>query len=306
MENRNKILVVSPSANIIDDEGSVLMKKAENFLKINNYVVTYSQGYDKKNRYTSGTPKRKSQDIMSGFLDKDIDAIISSQGGDNSNDLLELLDYNKISKCAKPFFGLSDVTVLLNVIAVKSKITTYHGIDFLWGLGKNATEYTDKLLNGLLGEGKLEIVKNPNVPKWEIIKEGKGEGIFLGGCLPSFCLLIGTRFDPIEMLNSPFILILEDIGQSKSEINSMLTQLKQHEKFSLCRGVVFGSFYFCEQKPKENDLPIEEIAKEVFRDKNIPIARIQEIGHCVENIIIPIGSKGKLECENDIVSLQFC
>jgi muramoyltetrapeptide carboxypeptidase len=107
------------------------------------------------------------------------------------------------------------------------------------------------------------------------------------------------------MLNSPYILILEDIGESKSIIKSKLTQIKQHKRFDLCRGIILGSFPFCEQKPKENDVSIEELAKEIFSDSKIPIARIEEIGHCVENILIPIGAKGKIECDSGDVSLNF-
>jgi muramoyltetrapeptide carboxypeptidase LdcA involved in peptidoglycan recycling len=301
-----KIRIVSPSANVIDEQdGEVLIKKAEELLNRNVIKFDYSKNCRSKKSFLSGTKEERAKDIIDSFLDKNIHAIIASQGGDNSNDLLELLDYDLISKNKKPFFGLSDVTVLLNVIALKSKIKTYHGLDFLWGLGKNATEYTEKIINSFLKNGKLKIIKNPNTPEWQVINKGTGEGILLGGCLPSFCLLFGTKYDPLEILNSPFILILEDIGESKSKIKSQLVQIRQQKKFSLCKGIILGSFSFCEQKPKENDISIEELAIEVFKDSSLPIARIPEIGHCVENIIIPIGAKGKIECVDKKVDLRF-
>lgn len=304
-ENKKKIIIVSPSANVVDEiEGKELIDKAEKILENSFFEFEYSNHFRGKNRFLSGTPEERAKDIMNAFMNKNVDTIISSQGGDNSNDLLDLLDYEIIAKNEKPFLGLSDITVLLNVIAIKSNIVTYHGLDFLWGLGKNATEYTIKILNSFLNNGKSKIIKNPNTPSWRVMNGGAGEGTFLGGCLPSFCLLLGTKYDPLDLLNSSYILILEDIGESKSMIKSRLVQIKQHKKFNLCQGIIFGSFAFCEQKPKENDISIEELVKEIFSDVNIPIARIEEIGHCVENIIMPIGGKGKLEC-NQEVKLNF-
>lgn len=301
-ENKKKIKILSPSANVVDEqEGDELIRKAQKILSNNFLQVEYSKNFKGKNTFLSGTAEERARDLMDAFLDEKVGAIISSQGGDNSNDLLDLLNYEIIAKNRKPFFGLSDITVLLNVIALKSKMTTYHGLDFLWGLGKNATEYTEKILNFLLKDGKLNIFKNPNTPEWKVINPGYGEGTFLGGCLASFCLLLGTKYDPLELVNSPYLLILEDIGESKSIIKSKLTQIKQHKKFHLCKGIILGSFAFCEQKPKENEVHIEELAREVYGNSDIPIARIEEIGHCVENIIIPIGGKGRLECKKNVM-----
>ncbi len=301
-----KIRIVSPSANIVDEgEAKELIEKAERILINNSIKFDYSGHSKGKNGFLSGNSEERAKDIMDAFKDKEVSAIISSQGGDNSNDLLNLLDYETIRRNEKPFFGVSDITVLLNIIALKSKIITYHGLDFLWGLGKNATKYTEDILNSFFKEGKTKVIKNPKTPEWKSIQVGSGEGIILGGCLASFCLLLGTKNDPLEMLDSSYLLILEDIGEGKSIIKSKLTQIKQHKKFGLCKGIILGSFAFCEQKPKENDVSIEEIASEVFRDSNIPIVRIEEIGHCVENIIIPIGGKGRLSCDEKKVTFEF-
>lgn len=290
--NKLNWAVVSPSANNIDEKDKEkLIEKAEKFLKENSIKPIYGRLFNSKKSYLSGTEKDRAHELMQAFLNPEIDSIISSQGGDNSNDLLPYINYKLIKLNNKPFFGLSDITVLLNVIAIKSKIITYHGIDFLWGLGKNSKEYTQKILTSITKEKKIKLLKNPHTPKWKIIKKGRGKGVMLGGCLPSFCLLLGTKYDPIIELNKEFILFLEDIGQSKSEIQSLLTQIKLHKKFELCKGIILGSFFFCEQKPSENDDSIESIAKRVFKNNKIPIIRIEEIGHCVENMIIPVGAK---------------
>lgn len=301
-EDNINVRIISPSANIVD-EPQELIVRAEEILQKNKIQFEYSKHCRGKKYFLSGTTEERVSDLMDAFKDKNVDAIISTQGGDNSNDVLDLLDYDLIKNNSKPFFGLSDITVLLNVIALKSGIKTYHGLDFLWGIGKNFTSYTENLLNDILKKNKVKIVKNPNTPKWESVFYGEGEGILLGGCLPSFCLLLGTKYDPLELIKEPYILILEDIGENKSTIKSKLTQLRQHKKFSLCKGIILGNFAFCEQKPEENNISIEDLVKEVFIDSKIPIAKITEIGHCVENIILPIGGIGKINCSEKGVEL---
>ncbi len=301
-----QIKIISPSANILDEqEKDSLAKRAEDLLKKEGYEVAYSENYDKKIGYLSAESSQRANDLMQAFQDKKTNAILASQGGDNSNDLLDLLDFDLIRKNNKPFFGLSDVTVLLNVIAAKSKIPTFHGLDFIWGLGKNATGYTLELLNSILKQNKVIFKKNPNTQEWSPLIYGEGQGILLGGCLPSFSLLLGTKYDPIQLFNEPFILVLESIGQSKSEIHSQLVHLRHHNSFNLCKGIILGNFAFCKQEPSQNDLPVEEIAKKVFENLDIPLVSICEIGHCVENMIIPIGQKAKLISEKHKVSFTL-
>jgi muramoyltetrapeptide carboxypeptidase len=304
--NKKVIRVISPSANIFDEaQNQELIDRAEKLLIDNGFSVEYSDNFRGKQAFLSGNAKLRSKDLMAAFKDKKVDIIISSQGGDNSNDLLDYLDFEMIAKNEKLFFGLSDITVLLNVIALKADINTYHGLDYIWGIGKNASDYTIGMLKFLANTGKVVIKKNPYVDLWKVIQEGTGKGLLLGGCLPSFCLLLGTKYDPLVMANREYLLILESIGQTKSEIKSMLTQIRQHKSISGCRGIIIGNFAFCEQKPKENDIPIESLVKEVYGEFAFPIVRIMEIGHCVENLLLPIGGLVELNAKSNKVFLSL-
>lgn len=304
MRNNKNILIVTLSANVVDEENyQELVEGSKQKLEEFGYNVSFSQNFSKKYFYVSSSIKERVKDLEDGFCDDNVNLILTSQGGNNSNDLLDVIDYQKIANNPKPFLGLSDSTVLLNVIASKCNMVTYHGLDFLWGIGKNATkELTFKELE-LISLGKYDesFCIDSKVHDGLVVKQGIAKGVLLGGCLPSFCLLLGTKFDPICQINKDFILVIEDIGQSKSEIHSMIRQISQHRLCHLCKGIIIGNFFMCTQTPTENDRPIEEIVKEVFEGIDIPIVTIKNIGHCIENIVLPIG----LECTLSASHLGF-
>lgn len=305
MNNKNiKFKIISPSSNNIDSKYEMaLAKKAEKVLSSINAKYEYGELFYKKESYLSGIPELRAKELHNAIVDNTTDIIISAQGGNNSNDLLPFLDFELITKYNKPIMGFSDNTILLNVIATKSKITTYHGVDYIWSIGKYAKKYTVQNLKQFC-EGIIKPMKNPEATPWSSIQYGKGKGTILGGCLSSFCLLLGTNFDPIQEINKNYILFLEDINETKSEIHSKLVQIKQHNKFKKCQGIVIGNFKNCHQKPETNNDPLEILINRIFSDINIPIAKIDELGHGVENIIIPIGKEGQLVCKDE-VTIKF-
>ena len=58
--------------------------------------------------------KRRAADIQAAFADPEVDALFDLTGGDAANAILPHLDFKEIARCSKPFFGYSDVSVLLN------------------------------------------------------------------------------------------------------------------------------------------------------------------------------------------------
>lgn len=58
--------------------------------------------------------ERRAADIQAAFADPEVDALFDLTGGDAANAILPHLDFKEIARCSKPFFGYSDVSVLLN------------------------------------------------------------------------------------------------------------------------------------------------------------------------------------------------
>lgn len=295
LKKNDKIAVVSPSAAVMEcEEWETLFKRATKIVESLGLKVVLGRNCKLRRGYLAGTLKERLEDLHEAFANQDVKLIIATQGGNNSNQLLPFIDYELIKKNPKFFLGLSDISVLLNAIFKKTGLITYHGQDFMWGLGKNAQDYTKENLYSTLFKGKFEFKRNPVYGKWKIVREGVGTGRCIGGCLPSFVLLGGTRYQSMQK-NEPFILILEDMGQSLSVIDSLITQITLNECFSKCKGIIVGNFIF-EGGSKNTELLFEKLLLERTKNYSPPILKVTEIGHCVENFLMPIGSNLTLNC----------
>jgi muramoyltetrapeptide carboxypeptidase LdcA involved in peptidoglycan recycling len=194
--------------------------------------------------------------------------------------------------------------VLLNAIYAHTRQVSYHGIDLIWGLGKNAGEYTINHLKDFLFNGSLNYSNHKDYPKWKVIKSGKATGVCLGGCLPSFCLLLGTDGDPIKVISEPFILIVESIGESSSRIESYIAQIFQQPNFKkYCSGIIVGHFFMCGEQIPENNRGVSDIVLDYGKKYNFPVIEIMELGHAVENMIFPIGGQLSFDANNALVTI---
>lgn len=296
----DRVAIISPSATIKDNpEAEALCKNGEKILTGLGLQVVYSKHASKKLYYESGTATERVADIEWAFNNSDIKAVFCTQGGDNSNELLPLLNWNVIKNNPKFFFGLSDITVLQNAIYVYTNQVSYHGLDLIWGLGKNATEYTVNNLRNLLFTNFLSYQRHPDYPEWKVIRPGSATGICLGGCLPSFCLILGTKSDPINIISQPFILIIESIGESFARIESYIAQISQQPNFrKYCKGIIIGYFFMCKEEIPENNRNVSDIVLEYTKEYNFPIIEVKELGHAVENMIFPIGGSITIKAEH--------
>lgn len=300
LKSGNTVRIISPSATCVEQtDAKEQRQQAEKFLTGLGLKVEYGQHALKKNYYKAGTLAERLADFHAAFADPQVSAVIAMQGGDNSNELLPHIDWNIVRNNPKYFLGSSDITVLLNAIFAQTGIVTYHGIDILWGLGKNGTSYTKKLLVQNLFEDRWEFLKNSEYPDWRPVRSGTAEGICLGGCLPSFGLLYGTPYNPMTVVNQPFIFIMESISQPISILESYISQLTQQPEFQKnCQGIIVGYFFLCREEKEEDNHNVAEIVLEYTQDNPIPIIEIQELGHAVENLLFPIGGTMRVEVGN--------
>ena len=299
---KNSLYVISPSASVAEDtECKNLIDTAQKNLDTHKIGLKYGPHFWGKKMYLAGNIEERVSDLHAAFLDSETQLVVTSQGGDSSNELLSALDFELIKKNYKPFFGMSDISVLLNAIFLETGLVTYHGIDLVWGLGKNGGPYTYTELENFFHGTFVPFENLLNQSAWRVVKEGTGRGVLFGGCLSSLILLLGTRFDPLAFKDD-YVLFLEDIFEKPQRLSAYFRQLSLHKNIQNCRGIILGNFFLCEDDAYTGT--IEDLAKESFGDLNIPIIKIPEIGHAVENMIMPIGQKVEIVGTGDVVSIK--
>ena len=271
--------IISPSAPITEDlkeqfnRGLQVFKDMGFKIELSKNVYANTLGY-------SSTVSEKVEDINEMFANKEVKAIICSQGGQNSNAILPYIDYEIIKNNPKIIMGISDSTAILNAIYSKTGIITYHQNDF-------------KLRLIDANNGKVE-----HFTKWKCLKDGIAEGSLIGGNLSTLVKLLNTEY--CSNFNNK-ILFLEDYADESplDEIDSKINILKQHKVFEKIKGLWIGYY--------EKDTEIakfEDVIMNNLQEYKFPTLKCNDFGHNCENVVIPIGAKIKLDatnCEVEII-----
>lgn len=92
-----------------------------------DFKLSFSEHYFENDIFDSAPIASRVADLEAAFADESVDAILTTIGGFNCNELLPYLDFDLITRHPKIFCGYSDTTALLNAIYAKTGMQTYMG-----------------------------------------------------------------------------------------------------------------------------------------------------------------------------------
>ena len=274
----NKIGVISCSNGLSIKNKNIIEELKLNLKSLDIDMVEGDTLYAKEYNLFSGTGEEKARALENLFLDKDIKMIFDISGGDLANEVLDFLDFNLIKENPKPFFGYSDLTVLLNAIYSQCDITTYN-YQLRNLIGKFKEEQMQNFKASFI-EGKEDIFNLDY--KW--INGSHLEGIVVGGNIRCLLKLAGTKYMP-DFKDK--ILFLESFSGNSAKVVTYITQYKNLGVFNEVKGIILGEFTEMERENLKPD--IVEILKRVIGEINIPILKTSDLGHGADAKCIPIG-----------------
>ena len=274
----DKIGIISCSNGLSIKNKNIIDELKLNLKSLDIDMVEGDTLYAKEYNLFSGTGEEKARALEKLFLDKDIKMIFDISGGDLANEVLEFLDFNLIKENPKPFFGYSDLTVLLNAIYSQCHITTYN-YQLRNLIGKFKEEQMQNFKASFI-EGKEDIFNLD----YEWINGSHLEGIVVGGNIRCLLKLAGTKY----MTNfKDKILFLESFSGNSAKMVTYITQYKNLGVFNEVKGIILGEFTEMERENLKPD--IVEILKRVIGEINIPILKTRDLGHGADAKCIPIG-----------------
>lgn len=274
----DKIGVISCSNGLSIKNKNIIEELKLNLKSLDIEMVEGDTLYAKEYNLFSGTGEEKARALENLFLDKDIKMIFDISGGDLANEVLDFLDFNLIKENPKPFFGYSDLTVLLNAIYSQCDITTYN-YQLRNLVGKFKEEQMQNFKASFI-EGKEDIFNLDY--KW--INGSHLEGIVVGGNIRCLLKLAGTKYMP-DFKDK--ILFLESFSGNSAKMVTYITQYKNLGVFNEVKGIILGEFTEMERENLKPD--IVEILKRVIGEINIPILKTRDLGHGADAKCIPIG-----------------
>ncbi|EOU1741712.1 LD-carboxypeptidase [Clostridium perfringens] len=278
LNKRNKIGIISCSNGLSIKNKNIIDELKLNLKSLDIEMVEGDTLYAKEYNLFSGTGEEKARALEKLFLDKDIKMIFDISGGDLANEVLDFLDFNLIKENPKPFFGYSDLTVLLNAIYSQCDLTTYN-YQLRNLIGKFKEEQMQNFKASFI-DGKEDIFNLDY--KW--INGSHLEGIVVGGNIRCLLKLAGTKYMP-DFKDK--ILFLESFSGNSAKMVTYITQYKNLGVFNEVKGIILGEFTEMEREDLKPD--IVEILKRVIGEINIPILKTSDLGHGADAKCIPIG-----------------
>ena len=297
LKKGDTIGVVAPSNPIVEDNVEEIMKAKEKVEK-DGFKVEFSKNLFSNTNGYSSSAKEKAEDINYMFSNDNIKMIWCAKGGENSNSTFEYLDYDLIKKNPKIICGYSDITSLCNIITAKTGLVTFSGTNFK----TIATDETDFSYNEAIKrfvDGNLDL----GIPEdYKVLNEGIAEGELIGGNLSLTRGLVEGKYK-IDFRDK--ILFLEELGfeTGPAMASNYLYYMKQNGVFDKIKGLWIGSYNH------ESNISLEKIVLDVIGDKyNFPIIKSDNFGHIEKKIVIPIGTKAKIDTasKEKIMLLERC
>ena len=277
--------VVAPSNPIIN-ENIEEINKAKEIIEKKGFKVKFSKNLFSNTNGYSATAKEKAQDINEMFLDKEVKMIWCAKGGENSNSVLDYLDYEVIKNNPKIICGYSDITSLTNAIYQKTGLVTFSSTNFK----TIATDETDYSLNEVIKKFTECNLELGNLDDKEFaINEGKAEGTLIGGNLS---LIYGLTCGKYALDFQDKILFLEELGfeSEPSLVSNHLYYMKQNGVFDKIKGLWIGNY------EHESGIPLEKIVLDTLdNDIKFPIIKCNYFGHIEKKTVIPIGIKARID-----------
>lgn len=284
-------------------------------------------------KYLDEHPEARASDLMDAFRDKEIKAIFSAIGGDDSIRLLPYIDFDVIKNNPKIFTGFSDTTSN-HMMMYKAGLVSYYGASIMTNFAEyvKINDYTLQMIKNTLFDPK-PVLEIPSAPYWyddedekiwwkeenintlrqyhpekigyEII-QGSGivEGELLGGCLDVFIELTGTPIWPKVDEWQGKIMFLETSEEDMScdYLTWILRNLQAQGIFDVIKGILVGKPARRSKYEPYKDIYKKVVGKEAGHPE-IPIMFNVNFGHAEPIGIIPYGLKCRLDADNKTLTL---
>ena len=243
----------------------------------------------KQHEYLAADDHDRARAFHALLDDEQVDALMAVRGGYGCQRMLPLIDLELVRARPKLIIGFSDLTILLNTTAARSRVPAVHGpvVTTLCDCDRETIQAFTAMLSGSLD--------SYSAPRGlEVLRPGTATGVLAGGNLTSLAHLLATPWD-IDWQDT--VLFLEDTGEPMYRVDRMLTQLSQAGKLDKLAGLVLGSFGLG-RDGAENLRLQEQIwyrVLELTEESGYPVWGGFPVGHLPRNYPLPLGARATMD-----------
>ncbi|HST19287.1 MAG TPA: S66 peptidase family protein [Gaiellaceae bacterium] len=275
--------------------------------------------------WTSAPPAARAADLHAAFADEEVAVVLASIGGDHSNQLLPLLDFELIREHPKVFQGYSDMTVLHWAIAKHAGLGTFHGPALVSELGEFpavlpetdrylraawfggepfAYEPSDSWTDEFLDWDTRADLARPRELRpsdgWVTIREGTARGPLLGGCLETICRHLKGSSAWLDPDGAILLLETSEETPPPASVDSYLSDLEQLGVFDAASALLVARPYGYAADQVERLWDVVAGRTETAR---IPVLANVEAGHTDPMMTHPFGVQAEVDATRKTLRL---
>lgn len=292
------------------------------YLESKGFRVVNGELYGKSDSYRSGTIRARAEEFNNLLYNDEIQILMASIGGNNTNSILPYIDYEYLKNHPKIIIGYSDTTALLLAIYAKTGLVTFYGPAVASSFGEfppfvdRTFESFDAVLKGtaipysyemppfwtdeFINWSEQDRAKEQRDNEWLCKNPGTCRGRLIGGNLNTMEGFFGTEYMP--EIKKGDILLLEDSLKDACTIERSFSLLKLAGVFEKAGGIILGKH----EKFDDNGTGRRpyEILLEVMGDTKIPVLADFDCCHTHPMLTLPIGCEVMLDASNKKVVLM--
>ena len=251
-----------------------------------------------------------------------IQCIMSSIGGMNSNSLLPYIDYEALRQHPKLIIGYSDVTAILLALYAKTGIPVYYGPAMVASFGElppfvdDTYHYFHDVVmddhrpidlqmppywsDEFIDWESQERSKKPYPNHWITVQGGRSCGRLIGGNLNTMMGIWGSEYMP--PIHDGDILLIEDSLKDAATIERSFSHLKINGILDRVGGILLGKHELF--KDQGTGRRPYDILMEVMGSRNIPILADVDCCHTHPMMTLPIGGHVLVDATAQTITLQ--
>lgn len=271
-------------------------------------------------------PEIRAKDINHAFFDKDVKAIFTSIGGDDSIRILKYINTEIVKNNPKIFMGYSDTTSLTTFFN-QLGLVTFNGPSIMAGFSQMANfpeseNHIEKILfsnsNGYeykpfsnwtncykdwsKKENTGQINEIKKTTGWNLIQgEGIVTGELFGGCIEIFEMMNGTKYWPkLDFWNNK--ILFTETSEEKPSPDYVKYAFRNYGIqgiFDKIKAILVGRARdYTEEEEKQLENNIINVVSKEFGHPEMPIITNMDFGHTDPQLILPLGIKAEVDCQN--------
>ena len=292
-----RVALIAPSAVLLERDD---LARGVELCRALGFVAALGGHAGARHGYLAGTDDQRLADLNAALGDDTVDAVWCLQGGFGTTRILDRVDFAAIRRWPKPVIGYSDITALLNAIALEAGVIAFHGPFACDPFTAFTRRHFERVLcvDQPAGAGERPpasaAVLVPRHGRILALSGGVAEGRLVGGNLTLLQALLGTPFQP-DFAGA--ILFLEDVHEDLYRVDRMLAHLRLSGALGGLAGVAVGCFTEMKRQTAGGALAFDEVIETYFGPLGIPVAHGFPIGHIEDQWTLPLGVRARLDAD---------